>query len=394
MEFRVDGPDGLPAFDLRQEIGRAVLDGQELAVDALAHQDLGAGHDARMRVLDVTCAEGSRHRLDLTYELGAPDATGAQPIAWREGGPAGSGVLWDLWMSDLEPGRYLEMWLPVGLCHDSLELAIDLEVTGTEVAHTLMANGAVGEGEGAGPGGKSWAVRYPARYTCLSPLLVLVPSDQVELRRGVARGTKPSQVTVGALTGSDLDPDAALADATAWLAYFNARYGTWAHGDELLVLLWGAPRGMEYDGATTASPAALEHEIFHSWFGRGVKPASARDGWIDEAMATWATSSAAAGGLGRFSTEELGLDEPPVQLCPPHPWARHTPRAAYPEGARLLGGVARMMGGAGAMRAALADWHHRFGGSMATSQDLCAHMSSWCGRDLGPWWDRYVYGQE
>lgn len=392
MEFRVDGPNGLPAFDLRQEIGRAVLDGQELAVDAMAHHDLGAGYDARMRVLDVTCSEGSRHRLDLVYELAAPTATGAEPIAWRDGGPEGSAARWDFWMSDLEPGRYLEMWLPVGLCHDRFELVLELEVTGTDVAHTLMANGSVVNGDAAAAPGGSWTVRYPAHYTCLSPLLVLVPSDEVDLRRGRAIGAKPSQVTVGALAGSDVDADAALVDATAWLAYFSARYGTWAHGDELVVLLWSSPRGMEYDGATTASPAALEHEVFHSWFGRGVKPASARDGWIDEAMATWATSSAAAGRVGRFSTDQLGLDEAPVQLCPPHPWARHTPRAAYSAGARLLGGVAAMMGGAGPMRAALADWHHRFGGSMASSRDLCAHLSSWCGRDLGPWWDRYVHG--
>ena len=87
---------------------------------------------------------------------------------------------------------------------------------------------------------------------------------------------------------------------------------------------------MEYDGATTASVAALEHEVFHSWFGRGVKPARAADGWIDEAWTTWATASQRSE-QPRFSAIELPLDDPPVVLYPPqHPWARHTPRSPGP----------------------------------------------------------------
>ena len=35
---------------------------------------------------------------------------------------------------------------------------------------------------------------------------------------------------------------------------------------------------MEYDGATTAAVGAVEHEVLHSWFGRGIKPARASDG--------------------------------------------------------------------------------------------------------------------
>lgn len=395
LEFRVDGPGGLPAFDLRQDIASATLDGRALDVAALAHRDLGAGEEARMRVLDVLCEEGSRHVLELDYELGEPQAVGSRPVDWDERG----GVTWDLWMSDLEPGRYLEMWVPAGLCHDRFELALEVEVTGTDVPHVLMANGDLAgptkHAAGAGPSGRngtSWSVRYPEHYTSLSPMLVLVPEDDVEVRRGPALGAHPSMVTVGVLDGAGVDADGALADATAWLAYFTARYGAWAHGEELLVVVWQAQRGMEYDGATTASAPVLEHEIFHSWFGRGVKPLSARDGWMDEAMATWATSSFSAGGTGRYAAIEMGLDEDPVLLSAAHPWARHTPRASYTSGARLLAGIAQMLGGPVPMRAALAEWHRKFVGAMASTEDLRRHLESWCGRDLSPWWDRYVHG--
>jgi len=385
-ELSLDGPDGFPAFDLRQPIGTALFDAAPLPPEALAHYDMGAGPEARMRVVDVACAADSAHRLDLRYRLGTPDATGARPIGWSVSGDA---VTWDLWMSDLEPGRYLEMWLPAGLCHDMVAIELSVEVTGTSRPHLLICNGAVVERTP----GFAWAVRYPSRFTSLSPMLTLVPADEADVVRGVADAAgKHLAVTVARLPGADADAHAACADIASWLAYFAARYGPWAHGGTYTAVLWGAPRGMEYDGATTASGTALEHEIFHSWFGRGVKPAGARDGWMDEAMATWATASRHAGG-SRFGVEELGLDDEPRLLCPPHPWCRSTPREAYEAGNRLLAGVAHMAGGAGQLRSALADWHRRYSGGAASTQDLAAHLSTWCARDLGPWWQRYVHGQ-
>ncbi len=384
LELRLPGPAGCPVFDLRQPIDEAALDGTLLPPDALGYCDMGAGEDARMRVVDVACSGGSAHQLELRYRLGTPEAPGALPIGWSPGG-----VSWDLLMSDLEPGRYLEMWFPANLCHDTLRIELDVEVVGTDRPHVLLANGAVDENR---PGAQ-WSVRYPRRYTSLSPLLALVPADEVEVRhcRTEAAG-KQLGVKVAALAGTAGDLDAVTADTSAWLSYFAARYGRF-NGSDFLAVLWGAPRGMEYDGATTTCAPALEHEVFHSWFGRGVKPACASDGWIDEAMASWATASRRAA-TGRFQAEELGLDEEPSLLYPPHPWSRHTPREAYGAGSRLLSGLAYMAGGAAQLRSALAAWFKAYGGGAASTQDLARHLESWCGRDLGPWWDRYVYGED
>ena len=122
LEFRLDGPSGHPVFDLRQTIGTAVLDGSAVPPDALGYCDMGAGEEARMRVVDVSCSDGPPHLLELGYHLEAPDATGAPGVGWSPGG-----VSWDLLMSDLEPGRYLEMWFPANLCHDTLSIELDIE---------------------------------------------------------------------------------------------------------------------------------------------------------------------------------------------------------------------------------------------------------------------------
>jgi aminopeptidase N len=149
---------------------------------------------------------------------------------------------------------------------------------------------------------------------------------------------------------------------------------------------------MEYDGATTASVAALEHEVFHSWFGRGVKPARASDGWIDEAWTSWATSSRRVE-EPRFSADELSLDEPPVLLYPPHAWSRYTPADSYREGSRLFAGIAHLIGGPSRLRSAMAAWYRANVGQLVTTDGLQAHLQEWSGVDLDPWFRRYVHGE-
>jgi hypothetical protein len=382
VQFRGGLADGHPALDLRQRLDEVRLDGRPLPPDALAPADLGAGEDAAVRVLDVAVEAGSTHQLEVSYRVATPACEGAEPIGW-----AGDGLRFDFWMSDLYPGRYLEMWAPAPLIHDRFALRLEVEIRGTDRPHTLVANTA---GVETAAGASRWRLLYPAHFTALSHLLVLAPSDQVEVRRGAVRlpGRSRSLGLVTArMPGADADLKACEADIGAWLAHLAARYEPWVHGDTFTAVIWPHSRGMEYDGGTTASVAALEHEVFHSWFGRGVKPARAADGWIDEAYTTWAT------GPSRFASDELGLDEEPVELYPAHPWARHTPRASYREGARLFAGLAHLVGGPHRLRSAMADWYRANSGGLVTTDGLGAHLRLWSGLDISPWWARYVHGR-
>jgi hypothetical protein len=387
VHFIAGEPAGHPTLDLRQPVEWLRLDGQDLDPSAFAPFDLGAGPGSEMRVLDLTLEAGSAHRLDVGYRLERPAAAGAEPIGWTH-----RGLRFDFWMSDLQPGRYLEMWIPAPLVHDRFQLTVDIELTGHDRAHSLVANTASIEGLS---GGGRWTLAYPAHFTSLSPMLVIAPSDEVEQRRSSVNLPDRDR-PLGLLCARHLEVDADLAaceaDIKSWLAYTCARYGPWVHGDTFWTFVWGPGRGMEYDGATTASVPALEHEVFHSWFGRGVKPARAADGWIDEAWTTWATSSRRAE-QARFHAEELPLDGPPVELYPQHPWARHTAVAAYTDGARLFAGLAHIFGGAHRLRSAMAEWYQANAGRSITTDGLAAHLSAWSGIDISPWWARYVHGR-
>jgi hypothetical protein len=387
VEFSGGSVDGYPAIDLRQEVEWVRLDGQDLKADDFAPVDLGAGPGASIRVLDVEIESGSEHRLEVGYAVDSPDAEAAQPLDWVDGG-----LRFDFWMSDLHPGRYAEMWIPAPLIHDRFALNLDIELANSDRTHTLLTNTA---GVDAAPGGFRWSLCYPAHFTALSPMLVMVPADLLEVRRS-AVAVPGQERSLGLLCARHLDTEIDLgaceADIRSWLTYLYSRYEPWVHGDTFSAVIWTHGRGMEYDGATTASVGALEHEVFHSWFGRGVKPARAADGWIDEAWTSWSTSSRRSE-LPRFESAELGLDEPPAELYPPHPWARYTATQAYTEGARLFAGLAFLFGGPYRLRAAMADWYRANAGGLVTTDGLAAHLKAWSGVDIGPWWARYVHGR-
>lgn len=387
IEFAAGDVDGCPALDLRQPLDWVRLDGKPIDTDDFAPVDVGAGPGTEVRVLGTVLEAGTPHVLEVGYRVDTPQAAGAEPVGWAEGG-----LSFDLWMSDLEPGRYLEMWAPAPLVHDHFSLTLEIELLGQSRPHVLIANTA---GVDARPGGSRWSVHYPGHFTALSPMLVIAPADRVELRRSSV-SLPGRDRSVGLLTARHLDTEADLAacesDIQAWLAYLTVRYGAWTHGDTFWTVIWASSRGMEYDGATTASVTALEHEVFHSWFGRGIKPARAADGWIDEAWTTWATSHRPD--RPRFEVAPLGLEEPPVELYPQHAWARHTPAAAYTEGSRLFAGLAHLFGGAERLRAAMAVWYQVNAGRLVTTDGLAAHLKSWSGVDIGPWWRRYVHGRD
>jgi hypothetical protein len=385
VDFTVELADGCPALDLRQPLDGLRLDGSTLPGDAFSHADLGGGDGAEMRVLDRHLAAGTRHRLELAYRLGLPEAGGACPIVWGNGG-----VRFDLYMSDLKPGRYLEMWIPANLCHDRFDLTVNIEVVGTDAGHTVITNGAE-----TSLGSNRWKIAYGPGATSLSPMLVLAPSAEVEvLTADISLPGRRRRLEVRTARHSEIDADLAScqADIGGWLAANAARYGPWAHGNRFTTVVWGPGRGMEYDGATTASVAALEHEVLHSWFGRGIKPARASDGWIDEAWTSWATTTRRAE-EGRFAEVDLGLDEPPVLLYPPQPWSRFTPVESYREGARLFAGFAHRLGGAGRLRSAMAAWYQANAGGFVTTAGLERHLRDWADTDLQPWFARYVHGQ-
>lgn len=331
LDFRLGRHAGCPVFDLRQTPTDVFLDGAAVPVAQIALQDFGGGAQAELRVLQRVLDAGSAHQLRIVYGVGLPQASMAgsylPQVAWSPG----PRLSFNFGFTDLGPGRYLEAFVPANLIFDQYELVLELQLVGTAIAHQPITNGQV---TGLGP--QHWRIEFPPRTTAFSPLLELRAADTL---------TSASQVVVLPVSGQSVTVTAwklvtsavnVVTQANAiggFLAANESSSGRYLHGTRFTAFIHQG--GMEYDGATTSATGPLRHEAFHSWWGRGLKPASQCDGWFDEAWTTYHD-------LGATGALALNFADPPVALAPLNPWVRTTPSASYSAGERLFRGLAAM----------------------------------------------------
>lgn len=323
-----DGPAAYPVLALGQLITAARLDGRPLPTSALALA-VPSPTSGELWVVREALAPCTTHELTLEWVIALPPPSPFPvPLALGDGLAVFSANL-----TDLEPGGYIDRWLPANLAFDAFALTLRIRLEGAAEVHALVSNAASEERAAAG----LWTLRWPATSDAMSPLVVLAPASWV------ARRDLPDAGARVAIVDPEADDDGldALADVTtAALSRATERFGPRPGAGAYLVAQGDfdgslVVAGMEYDHAALVgapAPYTVDHEVLHAWFGRdGFRPASDRDGWIDEAVATWADGS---------PTPPFEGPAPPRQVGFGDPWRRSTPHWAYREGASFVATVA------------------------------------------------------
>jgi hypothetical protein len=147
---------------------------------------------------------------------------------------------------------------------------------------------------------------------------------------------------------------------------------------------------MEYDGAATTELAALKHEIFHSWFARGLKPASQNDSWMDEGWTVYCTTD-------NSNIRPFELSDPPVTLSSTNVYNRITPSSptgpdAYRDGSRLFAGLSFELG-KNNLESYMAKFYAQNKGKCVTTLQLQSHLVAESGsKKVEEYFDRFVFG--
>src|SRR5207302_1449864 len=132
------------------------------------------------------------------------------------------------------------------------------------------------------------------------------------------------------------------------------------------------------------STGSLRHETHHSWWGRGLKPASQNDGWLDEAWTVYVTSD--------LTPLAFNAADPPVQLYSQNPWVRTTPLESYSSGARLFQGIASSVGDA-TLRTVMSSFYKHRPSTPITTLQMEGHLVSQTGHaEIVDNFHRWVYG--
>lgn len=381
LEFIMGPRNGNPIFDLRQTITSAWLDGLPLPLAELAHHNFGGGENADLRIINRMLVSGSKHTLRLTYTLGKPQASTAgsyQPaISWSNG----PRLSFNFGFTDLGSGRYLEAWIPANLIFDQFKLILEIKIINTALKHTIITNG-----KSETLGSNFWQITFPEGITAFSTLLEVRASDTLESQTGWVKlpvSGKNVFIEAWKLAGNPVDLSAQINNIENYLIDNENSTGPYIHGDRFVAFM--NIGGMEYDGATTTGPGSLRHETFHSWWARGIKPASQSDAWFDEAWTEY-------NDFGASETQPFNFSDPPVTLCPRNPWIRVTAGNAYSDGHRFWKGIAALIG-VGKLKTLMSDIykerHHRPVSTAEIEEFLICRTGS---VQLVDAFHRFVYG--
>lgn len=343
--------DAHPYLELKGTITLAELDG--VAVDVLPLTDPD-GLGLSFHAFDRFTAVGE-HTLILEYEL--PESA----VTYNS-----TGVNFITSMRDVSNVRFFEVWAPVAFEDDQFHLKLELELLNTAGTHQIFSNGEVLTNTPS-----NWTLEFPAFYTKSSFYIHLTNSTYV-IRDIICEG-----IPVRVYSSSTQAANEAVAILPGLFREFIDDYGPFPH-DRFLAFVQTSRGGMEYAGATVSSIGALDHELLHSWFARGVMPAEGRSGWIDEAIASWRDN-------GYFQAPSL-LRRQPTNLSHYSAFRQSTPSNSYSDGRELLAELDRVFAGYGGLKPILRLFADTYRHRVVTNEELWLFLESMSMLDL----DRYI----
>lgn len=352
--------EGYPIFDSVEAPISIKLDGQVVTADATKTP----GNETTLRVVNKSIKAGE-HKLVIEVPL-------SKLVEFSS-----SGVKSAFWTSDLSDRRYLETYMPANFEFDQVQMNFHIKYIGAKNKQVLYTNGVMTEEE------DGYKVSYPSYYTASSIFFHTVPQG----------ATNELRFTLKSIDGREI-PAVVYFSNSSWGAsleklktkttdVFNeleSDYGPFPHPS--ITVLQAGSGGMEYCGATMTDFSALGHELFHSYFARGVMPANGNAGWIDEALASWRdegylTVSTLSGTSGMSSHAY---------------YTRTTDRAAYSFGERFM----RMMDGKLSTKGGLKPFmRHMVDKKVFTPffiEEFIKEMSDFYGTSVEEDFKRYTFG--
>jgi hypothetical protein len=318
-EIELDQPaDGHILFDLEKSPDEMTLDGVRVTSGEIKTPD----HETELKVLSAFSTAG-HHRLTMTSRIS--DASLFKNETYFK-------------MRDLY-GNFLAQYLPTNLEYDQYAIELRLSVPSTEKFELMSNADSVVSGDENGR--TLYVLQYPAYSNCSSVFFHLFGKGlyaQMKTAYTTASG-RVIPITVYGKSSQNLNDYAAKAIRV--MAELETDYGEYSH-PSLVVYAKGSGGGMEYAGATESSLVSLDHELFHSYFGRSVMPANGNSGCLDEALASWRDYGYSKAQTPGFSSSSICGHSVYMKKTDKHSYAKGREFFAYVD-FRLNGGLKKFM---------------------------------------------------
>jgi hypothetical protein len=277
---------GYPIFDLNNVAATVIVDGVYAPNSAVYTPDQASKVRVVKRVL-----EPGLHKMLIKHAMETSDVW-QYGTNWYDPGFGGvnfyntkgaSQVRVGFSMDDLN-GLMLERYLPANLEYDQVPMKFNVTIEGANAfAPQFMTNGSVQK-----IAFNMWQIVYPASFNCASIFFWMDSGANFRVYTNTLTSINGRQIPVTIFSIPDIeivDLQPFWIQATKTFRDLEWSFGSWPHSQ--LVIRATNSWGMEYAGGAESQLSDLDHEMFHSYFSRGVMPMNGNSSWIDEALAEW-----------------------------------------------------------------------------------------------------------
>lgn len=275
-------------------------------------------------------------------------------------------------------GWFLDRKLPTNLEYDQHEVIIKLKINLKDASkYRPMTNALSTEWDEAR---RTWVLTFPKYFTSSSLFFHLIHKDEYSFLESVYKTTTGRNIPIRIYGPHKIPLSDYEVRAQEVMAEMEADYGEYAH-PELVIYARGGRGGMEFAGATETSLGSLGHEIFHTYFGRGIMPSDGNSGFIDEGLASWRDYGYQRVERPNFSSSKVaGRSE----------YEKGTHKHSYKKGRSFFAYVDHKLAAKGGLKLFLRDYYKKNVYQTVTIQGFLKELNDWSGMDFTKDFDQYL----
>lgn len=284
------------------------------------------------------------------------------------------------WIRDLKYRKFMEQYIPSNFEFDQYKMTMNVTFAGTKMARQdIYTNGELTQ---ISP--NSYKIVYPEYFTVSCPYFHTTPKGKKKRLDFSYTSIDGREIPITVYTSWWSHPIKFKNETIKVMKELEADYGAWGHPSFVAYETLPGTGGMEHAGATQTSLAALDHEMLHSYFAKGVMPANGNSGWIDEAIASWRDKGYQRKALPAFGGSNLGSQSV---------YKRHTDSRAYALGAEFMAYLDYRLQDRGGLKSFLKGYFQAYKHTVITTEHFKNNLEFFSGLDLSADFETYIWGE-
>lgn len=355
---------GKPVFDLIPNPKEALLDGRPVRIVETTSPD-----GSKLRQVDEVIGPGE-HTLEMVNSF-------SENVRYRFLSRTVSSAFW---IRDLKYRKFLEQYIPSNFEFDQYQMTMNVTFAGIKNARQdIYTNGKVTQ-----TSGNSYQIVFPEFYTVSCPYFHTTPRGNKKRIDFSYKSIDGRELPVTVYTSWWSRPQKFKNEVEKIFKELEVDYGPWGHDGLVAYETLPGTGGMEHAGATQTSLAALDHEMLHSYFAKGIMPANGNSGWIDEAIASWRDRGYQRSAVMGFEGSNLGSQSV---------YKRNTDSRAYALGAKFMAYLDYRLQDVGGLKAFLRGYFAAYKHTVITTVHFKNNLEFFSGIDFSHEFETYIWGE-